>query len=309
MADYGWFGLLRLGALYPSLLSRMADVPPHARATTRVLDLPAGRGVLSLPLAAAGFDVTPCDLFPEGFDEASRRLAGRPVDEGFREGWRGHWSRSLRQRLFGNGIPQSPRGLRCVKGDLEATLPFPDAGFDYVLFVEGIEHIPDRHAALREVRRVLKPRGTLVLTTPNLLSVRGRLAFAAVGQRTFRSWLDEFTGVQGRSADGTRVYHGHAFLADYFQLRYSLHHTGFRIRRILPTRRSLASLLLLPLVLPPMLLLTALAVRRARRTFAAAVRAGSVPAGTPPPHAEMFRHLFSASLLLDRVIAIEAEAV
>ncbi len=309
MADYGWFDLLRVGSLYPPLLSRLADVPPADRPKTRVLDLPAGHGVLSLPLAAAGFDVTPCDLFPEGFEEARQRLLGRPVEDGFCEGWRGRWPERLKRRLFGDRVPPAPDGIRCVAGDLEARLPFRDGEFDWVLFVEGIEHIPDRQRTLKEVRRVLKPGGTLLVTTPNLLSVRARLAFALVGQRTFRTWFDEHTGVHGRDAKGTRIYHGHAFLVDYFQLRYSLHQAGFRIRRLLPTRRSLTSVLLLPFVFPPVWLFTRLAVRRGRRRFAELQREGRVPADAKPPHDEMVRHLLSPPLLLDRVLAIEAEAL
>jgi SAM-dependent methyltransferase len=308
-ARESWLDLLRAGALYPSLLFRMADVPFADRRRTRVLDLPAGRGVLSLPLAAAGFDVTPCDLFPEEFDAQRATLAGRPVDEGFREGWRGRWSRRLRRRLFGDRVPPSSRDLACVAGDLEAPLPFRDAEFDWCLFVEGIEHIPDRHRALSEVRRVLKPGGTLLLTTPNVLSLRARLSYAFVGQRTFRSWLDEYTGVQARSAGGKRIYHGHAFLADYFQLRYGLHHAGFRIVRLLPTRPSLTSVLLLPFLFPFVWLFTVLAVRRARRTFAELRSKGKLDPGAKPPHGEMMRHLLSFPLLLGRVVAIEATAV
>jgi SAM-dependent methyltransferase len=48
------------------------------------------------------------------------------------------------------------------------SLPFPDATFDGAVMFEVIEHVP-RHsevAALKEVRRVLKPGGWLVLSTP-----------------------------------------------------------------------------------------------------------------------------------------------
>ena len=52
-----------------------------------------------------------------------------------------------------------------------ADLPFPDGHFDSVLSDNVIEHIPDalipRH--LRETRRVLKPGGRYVFTTPNRL--------------------------------------------------------------------------------------------------------------------------------------------
>lgn len=45
-------------------------------------------------------------------------------------------------------------------------LPFRDASFDLVLFSEVVEHLPDPGRALREIRRVLKPGGCLLLTWP-----------------------------------------------------------------------------------------------------------------------------------------------
>jgi O-methyltransferase StaMB len=43
-------------------------------------------------------------------------------------------------------------------------LPFEEASFDAVLAFESIIHMPDREHVLRQVRRVLKPGGRLVLT-------------------------------------------------------------------------------------------------------------------------------------------------
>jgi SAM-dependent methyltransferase len=46
-------------------------------------------------------------------------------------------------------------------------LPFHPHSLDLVVSFETIEHVPDAQALVREVRRVLKPGGRLVLSTPN----------------------------------------------------------------------------------------------------------------------------------------------
>lgn len=48
-------------------------------------------------------------------------------------------------------------------------LNIPDNSFDVVISSECIEHVPDPEKALREMVRVLKPGGLLVVTTPNKL--------------------------------------------------------------------------------------------------------------------------------------------
>ncbi len=55
---------------------------------------------------------------------------------------------------------------RLVRGDA-MRLPLTDATVDLVVSFETIEHVPDAEALLCEIRRVLKPGGRLVLSTPN----------------------------------------------------------------------------------------------------------------------------------------------
>ncbi len=47
------------------------------------------------------------------------------------------------------------------------TLPFEDNSFDVVISFQVIEHMPDVQAYLRLLKRVLRPGGTLLITTPN----------------------------------------------------------------------------------------------------------------------------------------------
>ncbi len=46
------------------------------------------------------------------------------------------------------------------------TMPFPDASFDAVLCQMGLQFMPDKHAALSEMRRVLAPGGRLIVNVP-----------------------------------------------------------------------------------------------------------------------------------------------
>lgn len=56
--------------------------------------------------------------------------------------------------------------------DLESVLPFADAQFDLLILSEVVEHIGALPILLSEMRRVLRPAGAFVLTTPNLWDVR-----------------------------------------------------------------------------------------------------------------------------------------
>jgi SAM-dependent methyltransferase len=63
--------------------------------------------------------------------------------------------------------------FRCDYFDAEAErFPYADASFDAAVCSEVIEHLKyDPAHMLREINRVLKPGGRLILTTPNITSV------------------------------------------------------------------------------------------------------------------------------------------
>lgn len=110
-----------------------------------VLDVAAGAGYTSARLADLGHRVRAIDIHPEQF---------------------------------------VPREIPFVKADLNHRLPFDDATFDGVLALEIIEHLEAPRAFVRELARVAKPGGTVVISTPNITSLRSKLRFL---------WNGEFT--------------------------------------------------------------------------------------------------------------------
>jgi demethylmenaquinone methyltransferase/2-methoxy-6-polyprenyl-1,4-benzoquinol methylase len=94
----------------------------------RILDLAAGTGTSSVPLAEAGAFTVPCDF-------------------------------SLGMLMVGRA--HQPR-LSFVAGD-GMHLPFGDGVFDAVTISFGLRNIHDRIAGLREMRRVTRPGGRLVV--------------------------------------------------------------------------------------------------------------------------------------------------
>jgi SAM-dependent methyltransferase len=67
------------------------------------------------------------------------------------------------------------RGVKTTLHDLEKPFPFPDGTFDCVLAAEIIEHVYDTDQFLREVKRVLKKDGVLVMSIPNIACLSNRI--------------------------------------------------------------------------------------------------------------------------------------
>jgi SAM-dependent methyltransferase len=106
----------------------------------RVLEIGCGRGELACHLAAG--KAAPGALVAADFAESALRL-GR--------------DRAGRERL---------NTIQWTVADMQQ-IPFRDSTFDTVISCETIEHVPAPVEALREVRRVLRPTGCLLMTTPN----------------------------------------------------------------------------------------------------------------------------------------------
>lgn len=67
------------------------------------------------------------------------------------------------------------KGLKIKTADLHKTFPYSKNNFDTITAGEIIEHIYDTDFFLREIKRILKPNGFLILSTPNIATFGRRL--------------------------------------------------------------------------------------------------------------------------------------
>ena len=96
----------------------------------RVLDLGCGYGGFLEGLAQQGEKVLPGDISHESLSYCTERgFPGGVVSSGY-------------------------------------ALPYADASFDLVCMFDAIEHIPDDHQVMREVARILRPGGRVLITVP-----------------------------------------------------------------------------------------------------------------------------------------------
>ncbi|MDI3408272.1 class I SAM-dependent methyltransferase [Streptomyces cavernicola] len=115
-----------------------------------------------------------------------------------------------------------------VRGELtDGGLPLASGSADAVLFSEVIEHLVDPDSALDELRRVLRPGGHLMLSTPNLAAWYNRALLLAGVQPVFSEV--SLRGIHGRP--GTEVV-GHLRLYTARALREFLTASGFRVVRV-----------------------------------------------------------------------------
>ncbi|MCT2590283.1 class I SAM-dependent methyltransferase [Streptomyces sp. N2-109] len=138
-----------------------------------------------------------------------------------------------RHRIVGvdwsqDALRRANRHLTAVRGELtDPGLPFADGVADAVLFSEVIEHLVDPDSALDELRRVLRPGGHLLLSTPNLAAWYNRGLILAGVQPVFSEV--SLRGIHGRP--GSQVV-GHLRLYTARALRSLLPASGFEIVRI-----------------------------------------------------------------------------
>jgi len=146
---------------YELILSVLQDLTPVGG---RVLDVGAAPGHICLALAKAGYAV-------------------HGIVYDLQEDWEGTPAEDKRFQAAAAKL-----NLQLAECDIQTEdFPFEEGHFDVAVFSEVLEHLwlfPAR--PVREIHRVLKPGGCLVLTTPNAVHLTARLKWLA-GRTSFTS--------------------------------------------------------------------------------------------------------------------------
>lgn len=111
--------------------------------------------------------------------------------------------------------------------DMNRRLPYEDNTFCAVVCIDGIEHIERPFDFVRECHRVLKPGGHLIISTPNISSLRSRWRWFWTGHHNkCKSPLNEL--------QPTPLHHIN--MISYPEIRYLLHTNKFEITKVATNR-------------------------------------------------------------------------
>jgi SAM-dependent methyltransferase len=236
-----------------------ADKNTHETVLRLLLDAPGGRL----------FDA------PSGEGAIAEALAQAAGSAAKKKVFSGDLSVARLKKIEGNAIVV----------DLNGPLPLKDQSMDYVTCIEGVEHLRNPFAFVAEVGRVLKPGGTFIITTPNVLNIRSRWRFFFSGfYNKFRRPLDE-------DSENLAL---HINPLSYWQLRYMLARARFDIRAVLTNRIKFVDWLMLPFA--PLVALGTFFILRAEENAVQRARNRTV-----------LKHLLSPALMFGQALILVAE--
>ncbi|HEU4630746.1 MAG TPA: methyltransferase domain-containing protein [Gemmatimonadaceae bacterium] len=111
--------------------------------------------------------------------------------------------------------------IGCDRIEWDGRLPYADASFDVACSLEVVEHVEDQFLFARELHRIVRPGGTAIVSTPNVLNVNSRL-------RTLHSGFPVLFDPLSLSSRDPVHTSGHINPVSYYYLAYQLYRAGFR---------------------------------------------------------------------------------
>lgn len=149
----------------------------------------------------------------------------------------GHLLYQFRERFKSLiGLEYSPHRLEQAKANLEGwpftpiygsaedLSPLESNSIDQIISADTIEHIPDVYQAVKEIHRVLRPAGRLVINTPNIAFIKKRFLLLT---GMFPSTSQPNEGV----SDDILFDGGHLHYFTFRSLRLVLEKLGFVIEK------------------------------------------------------------------------------
>lgn len=125
------------------------------------------------------------------------------------------------------------KGIRSSIIDINKDgLPYPDSFFNLIAVIEVVEHLYNADNLFQETFRVLKPRGFMLIATPNLASWVNRLLLL-FGYLPMHYEVSSKIPVEKRPFQKTFGVYGHLRLFTEKTLCTCLRHYGFIIKRVI----------------------------------------------------------------------------
>lgn len=246
-------------------VKKFIEANPNKFHGKKVVDFPAGNGITSSLLIKHGCEALPFDLFPEYFQ-----------------------------------VPN----VECKKANIFDGIPLPSETADAVICQEGIEHFQDQIKPFQEFNRILKPGGSLIITTPNYSNLRAKISYLLSESERFGSMMppneiDSIWMAKGSS----EIYYGHIFLLGIQKLRLLGSLTGFKIKKIVFTRLKTTSLLFFPIFYPFIFLFNTLAY------FNNISKRKAEPVYQRKIYLEIYQLSINPKILLDGHLFVEFEKI
>lgn len=170
----------------------------------KLLDAPAGFGHLSMRLKELGYDVVCGEIEPEIF---------------------------------------KAKDIKCIFTNLNREIQAPDASFDYVCCVDGLEHMTDPYRAVEEFSRVLKPGGVGIFSIPNYSNIEKRFRYFIKGSLTKPKTIKDYE----KAGSNLYNFHNSPLTITILDLIFAIN--DLRIETILRDKIKKKQYFFLPLVL------------------------------------------------------------
>ena len=173
-----------------------------------------------------------------------------------------------------------------VQADMTKPFPISDKTCDILVCIDGIEHIDEQFFFIRESHRILKDEGAIVISTPNISSLRSR-------------WKWFFTGHHYKceaplnEANPNPLHH--IAMISFSELRYMLHSNGFKIEDV-RTNRIKPIAYLFSIFLPFVYL----------STYRVYTKRGNKE-GTLSMNRDIFKQLFTKEILFGETLIVKAK--